>query len=483
MIFKINNIHFYGYLVLTLFLVACSDDFLEVTPKGNLIAQNVEDYDRLLDDLSLLTIPDVTIPLGDEVAAIDPFFSSEELRTRRLFKWEAMVYNEGQNSQELEGLMPIIYNYNKIINEVQEARNGTESEKLELEAEARVGRAFTYFTLINYYAKPYDPATASSDLGFPIVIENDITATDYTRNTVQEVYDFIIADLDAAVPYLSEGIDQRHRASAAAAEALLGKVLMFQQEFDLALEHFDAAIGYLESSSLDVALYDYNTEFLEGGVFTPIDFLFGPSSVLRQDDTEIIYTKEITNAWAFIRNELVITPETANLFKDSDLRLNFYSDTQFFGTEPFYPNGMLRKIGPFIQRVGIYLPDITLLRVEARARLGLLEDATQELEAFRAKRMSAEEVAVPTEIATDKDKLVEFIFEERLREFALSGYRWFDMRRLSVDPEYNDLVGYTHRLYNPEGEVLETFMLTKERFALRFGDVVTSQNPNLIENP
>ena len=97
--------------------------------------------------------------------------------------------------------------------------------------------------------------------------------------------------------------------------------------------------------------------------------------------------------------------------------------------------------------------------------------------------MPVEDAEVPSAIATNKDKLVAFIFEERLRELALTGYRWFDMRRLSIDPDYSDLVGYTHKLYNEEGEVLETYGLTPDRFVLRFGRLVLSQNPNLIENP
>ncbi|WP_111307545.1 RagB/SusD family nutrient uptake outer membrane protein [Confluentibacter sediminis] len=479
------KIFYIRLFVLSLFaasMVSCSEEFLEVTPKGNLIAQNTEDYDLLLEDPSLRELSDITVPMGDEVAAIEPFYSTIELRPRRTFQWQADIYNPDQNSQELKPFMASLYVYNKIINEVSDSNGGTDSEKQELEAEARLGRAFNYFMLINYYGKPYDATTASSDLGLPIITYSNITSTNFTRNTVEEVYDFIIEDIESAIPYLPESVSNRHRASKAAAEGLLGKILMFQHKYDSALEHLNQALNYAQSSQINVDLYDYNIEFLDGGVFTPLSPFFGPASILSNDNTEVLYDKSIFNAWAFINNEFVISTETANLYNSSDLRLNFFSDTEFFGFSPYYPNGMLRKVGPLQQQAGVYLPDVYLLIIEANARLGFLEEATTALEDFRSKRMPVSDASIPTEIGSNQYDLVKFIFEERIREFPLSGYRWFDMRRLSVDPDYNDLVNYTHNKYSSEGDLLESYTLTPERLVLRFGGVVTSQNPNLIEN-
>ena len=418
--------------------------------------------------------------MGDEVAAMEPSYSSVEQRSRRIFEWEADIYNSDQNSKELQPLMASLYVYNKIINEVKNANDGTAVEKQKIEAEARIGRAFNYFMLINYYGKPYDASTASSDLGFPIITHSDISSTNFTRNTVAEVYDFIIADIESALPYLLESISGRHRATKAAAEGLLGKVLMFQHKYESALGHLIQALNYTQGSELNVNLYDYNLEFMNDGVFTPLSPFFGPASILPKNNTEVLYIKTVFNTWAFIQNEFVISTETANLYSSSDLRLNFFSNEEFFG-DP-YPNSMLRKMGPLSQQSGVYLPDIYLLIIEANARLGFLEEATTALENFRSKRMPVNEASVPTEIASNQYKLVKFIFEERIREFPVSGYRWFDMRRLSVDPDYNNLVNYKHNKYSLEGDLLESYTLTPERLVLRFGKVVTSQNPDLIEN-
>ncbi|WP_419213624.1 RagB/SusD family nutrient uptake outer membrane protein [Maribacter sp. X9] len=480
------NIYFlriFGLAVMMSAFISCSDEFLEVTPKGSLIAQSMDDYDMLLEDPALRELSNITVPMGDEVVAIEPFFSTTEQRTRRLFRWEDDIYNSDQNSQELQPLMASLYAYNKIINEVLDSEGGTEERRKELQAEARVGRAMNYFILINYYGKPYNPMTASSDLGFPIIEYSDISSTDFTRNTVEEVYNFIIKDIEMALPNLPQQVTKRARVSRAAAEGLLGKVLMFQQKFEQALEHLELCLYHSQNTEIEVGVYDYNIEFLDGGVFTPASPFFGPAAILRTANKEVIYDRGFVNSWSFFLNEFVISAETADLFGSSDLRLNFYSNAEFFGFEPFYPNGMLRKQGPSFQQAGVYLPDIQLLIIEAKARLGQLGEASIALQDFRSNRMPEEDSSIPTSISADQYELVKFIFEERLREFAMTGYRWFDMRRLSVDTDYNDLIGYGHETYNGDGELLESYTLTEERLVLRFGGAVTSQNPNLTENP
>ena len=78
-----------------------------------------------------------------------------------------------------------VYIYNMVINEVLNATDGTDQEKKAIQAEALAGRAWTYFLLINYYGKPYQEATASTDPGFPIVTDADVAAKIYTRASVK----------------------------------------------------------------------------------------------------------------------------------------------------------------------------------------------------------------------------------------------------------------------------------------------------------
>ena len=226
----------YITLAFSLFaLISCQKDFLEIAPKGKLIATSVNDYDLLLNNNQLTSInSDAQVFLGDEVAAFSPYFAASDLRVKRLFSWSDTIYQADQTAPELEVPMQDIYVYNKIINEVMTASGGDEQRKRSIRAEAMAGRAWTNFLLINYYGKPYGPSSAN-DPGFPIITTSDINETMFTRATVQEMYNFIIDDLTKALPDLPQTVSYRIRMSRAAASAILGKVYVIMGKYHEAL--------------------------------------------------------------------------------------------------------------------------------------------------------------------------------------------------------------------------------------------------------
>lgn len=468
-------------LIVACCMVSCRKDFLELQPKGKVIARTLADYDLLLSNLDMLnTGTESQVAMGDDVAAVIPYFSGAALRTQRLFRWDAMIYEPGENATEMAMPMQNIYSLNAIINEVMQAVDGTEKQRKEVLAQAKAVRAWTYFLLINYFGKPYDAGTAATDPGYPVITQADVTATRFTRATVKEVYDFIISDLQTAIPELPVRTTHRLRMSKAAAEALLGKVYTFMGRFNEAIPHLNTAFADLANAIIPVELYDYNVALAPGGTFTPVG-IFGPAYPQVDYNTENLYAKQFINTWSFVNSELVMSTQTAALFNSSDLRLRFYSSMPF-PAGPAYPAGMLRRTGPVAGQYGILLPDLYLLRAECKARTNDLVTAKEDVEALRRKRMPPADAVVPSGIASDKDQLTRFILEERIREFALQGFRWFDMRRLSVDPVFKTTVGYTHTLYNASGPVT-TYTLQPERFVLRFPQKIIDQNPGMQNNP
>ncbi|MFD2556481.1 RagB/SusD family nutrient uptake outer membrane protein [Sphingobacterium tabacisoli] len=462
---------------LVLFLASCQKDFLEVTPKGRLVADEVADYDLLLNNLELISInASAQVVMGDEIAAIQPYFDGGRLKNQRLFRWDAIVYEPSENASELETPIKNIYVYNKIINELPEATNGTEKQKASLQAEARAGRAWTYFLLINLFGKPYHATTSATDLGFPILESADVTANTFTRASVKEVYDFIIKDLVQAIPNLPATPSHRVRMSKIAAEGLLGKVYLFMGNPEEALKHLNNALTGLSNSTVPLALYDYNKTFGPGGEFLPITS-FGPNYPFVPNIKESIYAKQ--TYWPASSNDLVLDKRTVNLFDPTDLRLNFYSSNAYYG--PAYPSGFLRRTGPSNIQMGVIVPDLYLLRAECKARLNDLQGAKEDVEFLRKHRMPIALAPVSSPIADTQLSLVNFILEERVREFALSGYRWFDMRRLSVDPLFKDQK-YTHTLYSATGSPIDTYTLKAERLTLRFPQKVMDENPEMQNN-
>ncbi|NML23334.1 RagB/SusD family nutrient uptake outer membrane protein [Pseudoflavitalea sp. G-6-1-2] len=480
-----RNIHkIVACVVVAATITSCKKDFLEITPKGKLIASTVSDYNLLLSNLDLLNMSAgsglAQVIMGDEVAAAAPYFAGADLRTQRLFRWDDVIYQPTEIATEMKVFMENLYTYNKIIHEIDDATGGSEEQKKSIKAEALASRAWTYFSLINYYGKPYDAATAASDPGYPIITVADVTESKFTRASVKEVYDFIVSDLQAAIPQLPAKTTHRLRMSKATGEALLGKVWMFMGKFDAAEPLLAAALTGIANAEISVQLYDYNVTFGPNGEFMPVGF-FGPNYPTAPNIKENLFAKQFMNNWTFTNSELVLHPQAVALYKPSDLRLNFYS-TQPFPSGDDYKGGALRKMGPISAQFGITVPDIYLLLAECKARNNDLSGAVTTTETLRKNRMPAQDVAIPANIATNKISLVKFILEERIREFAMQGYRWFDMRRLSVDPDYKNTVKYTHTLFDEAGNA-SSFTLRPERLVMRLPQLIITQNPGMQNNP
>ena len=469
-------------ILLTTLGFSCKKSFLEILPKGKLIATTTNDYQLSLGSLNLINMnTGGQIPMGDEVAAVDPYFTGTNLRAQRLFRWDDEVYQPSEDAAELTVPMSNIYLFNKVINEVMNSTDGTDQDKKSVRAQAKAGRAWTYFLLINYYGKPYNPTSAETDPGFPIILAADVNQTKFSRASVKEVYDFIINDLTEALPDLPAKTTHRVLMSKAAAEGLLGKVYTFMGNYDKALPLLSNCIAGIAVADIPVRLYDYNVAFAPGGSFLPIG-LFGANIPVAVNNYENIYAKQAFNTWTFSSNEFVVSQQTVELYGASDLRLKCYS-TMPFPSGNVLPNSMLRRNSPTSGHIGVIVPDIYLLIAECKARLDDLDGATTDLTTFRENRMPAEDAGVPSNIASDKVSLVKFILEERIREFAMLGFRWFDMRRLSTDPAYSATVGTTHNVYDASGNITGTYTLKPERLVMRFPQKLINQNPGMENNP
>jgi hypothetical protein len=469
-------------LLIAVALPSCKKDFLEINPKGKLIATKTAEYDALLYGIPLSTNMQVLTPMGDELAALQPYFSTMPVQHARSFRWEDDIYDPAVAAPEFRDHLAVLYSYNKVINEVMASTEGTEQQKKALHGEALAFRAWTYFWLINLYGKPYNASSAATDAGFPIITKADATVTNFTRVSVKEVYDFIVADLTEAIPNLPAQTTQRSRMSKPAAEGLLGKVYVFMGKYNEALVQLNASVAGMSSSSIPVGLYDYNETFAPTtGSFQPVG-INGPVQPPTLDDKESFMARISENRWSRGATELIINPKTVALYDSSDLRLKFYANAPRNSTTPL-PLGMLRRTGPAFYKTGVVVPDLYLLSAECKARLNDLAGAKADVETLRKNRMPAGDAIVPTAIASDKKALVTFILEERIREFAVLGNRWLDMRRLSVDPDFSSTIGTTHTLYSASGTVESNFTLRPERLVLRLPLLVIEKNTGMQNNP
>ena len=124
----------------------------------------------------------------------------------------------------------IIYSAGKLNESGEAARLG----KLKVDGEAHFLRAYYYFFLANLYGKAYD-----TDLAVPIKTSEEVEDKSFQRNTVQEVYDHVIADLDIADQELTAYGAQpsKYRADSVAVHLLKSRVYLYMQNWQKAAEY------------------------------------------------------------------------------------------------------------------------------------------------------------------------------------------------------------------------------------------------------
>lgn len=491
-----NNIYI-PLIALQLVLVcSCKKGFLDVIPKGQQIAETTQDYNLLMNSPSFYQYLQGggwqgPVLMGDEIGAEQSFFTGASSLTQRFFRWDAVLYDQVTDAaSDLRAFLQNVYACNLIINEVMESTGGSGQEKLALQSEAMATRAWLYFQMVNFYTKPYATATAVNDPGFPIITKADAVESFFSRSTVQQNYDFIINDLKTAIPNLPLNTTVKTRMSKAAAEGLLAKVYLFMAKPDLALPLLNAAFEDNAAASIPAVLYDYNLTFAPGGSFLPISVQSGPASPGNNytDFKESLLAKSFSNPSANGNNGIVITPETARLYGATDFRLNFYTDKYFNGAT--IPGGRLRKYGVSYSRFGLAISELYLMRAECKARTNDLAGAKNDLQALRRNRIRAKDAMgndvpdylVPDAALSSQSAMISFIIEERIREFAAEGHRWFDMRRLTVDPQFAGVV-FTHKIYPATGEPQVITLKQPERLVLRLPANIMAANPSFVNNP
>lgn len=480
-------------IALVITQVSCKKDFLEIVPKGQQIATMTKDYRQIL-NMNYVMQSTAGVYMGDELVAMQPFFNEHTTRVQRLFKYADRIYEQDALPDELDdeqGYIRRLYLFNKIINEVMDSKGGTEQEKRAILAEAKAGRAICNFMFLSDFSTPYNPATANTELGIPELTKADVTLTNFKRLTKKENYDQVIKDLTEAIPDLGP-LEHRRKISRLAAHFFLARIYMAMQNFTEAKKQLDEAFDEVPKSIIPVTLYDYKTKLDPNSSDTwypvLIDALF-IGMPQPAENTQTIYSIEVA-AISYIGgnpNVFVMSPNTVSLFDSQDKRPNLYFPTEFNGSAAF-PLGMKRPLG-FLTPVGPSLPDLYLMRAECRARENDLTGAVADVEQLRQKRSDAP--SVPPATAGNRELLVRYILDERIREFSFTGLRWLDMRRLSVDPVYNNHIRFTHEVRSIQdvnndgvaGDVVETYQLDPKRFALKFGERMLRESKGLEENP
>ncbi len=404
------------YIFLPLLFLNSCRDYVEVEPVGNnRILKYTSDYRGLANNyttmgsfggIQLLASADVDFPTTYQNGVSTIWGNS--------YTWQEAIYNPSQSDPDWNGLYLCIYYSNVIIDGVMSSEGGTAAEKKEIYAEAFVHRAFAYLQLVNVYGPQFNPASDNSEKAVPLLLKPELFSS-LDRSTVGQVYDQIISDLQNALANdIQDTPPFNVLPSKRAVHALLARTYLYMGSYQLSLDNAQKAL------EMQSGLIDLKT------------FASGNSYPVLIQNPEIIFSKTLllTYRGAPLSNDLL------NSFESNDLRYNYYTiDGANFSLRYTGRGFAIANYSPTTGiNIGVSVPEMYLIAAECYARLGQPQKAVDNLNILRAKRYKANTAYQVS--ATTNTEALNLVLTERQKELIGRGFRWFDQRRLNLDPNF-----------------------------------------------
>lgn len=434
-----------GFMILLAMVLPACQKFTEITPKGSNILNRVSDLDLLLNynfssgDANSAQAAFSAYDAGNLVN--DTYAYSTNIPSLITTKVQSLhyaytVYDEAVDRKTLavtdakyEKMYFIINNVCNVIIRNADNASGDRQKANQYKAEAYILRAYMHYLLVNIYAKGYDPATAAADGGIPYVKEDNVISEANKKSTVAQVYDNILADIDAAFQLnsLPRIPVNNMRVGQAFAYGVKAQVLLTLRKNAEALAAADQSLD-IDSVVIDDRLYaPVGTVRFEKPVMTPTENLFymgqGGSPLISSPSIEM--TSQIYEPGNIINSYVKPYYAMGNPFSGlPDSKLWLASGTTYA-----------------INTAGLTTSDTWLIKAETLARTGNLNEALRIINKIRERRIHAS-VYAPVTANTEAGVMALLMRTSRI-EFLYSMRNFFNIKRWNTEPAYRQTITRT----------------------------------------
>lgn len=435
--------------------ISCSDDYIErdlvyQITSDNYFNSEEEYYNGLIAAYDLLHATYPNVMLG-EIASDNTLAGGESANDVVGWQQVDQMIHTPVNSNVRDIWNWMFSGVNRA-NYILEFKDKTEFEGREqIIAEARFLRAYYHFELVKWFGGIPLKGDARFQLG---------DETSIPRSSKEEVYATIEEDLILAIADLNPTAPQVGRASKGAAQALLGKVYLYQDKFAEAATVLDEVIQSGTYSLVD----DYNEIFEHTGENGPESVFEVQYSEAQGASFDCLACVEgnVAVGYSGPRNYVgplfssgfsfnVPTVEGASIFEEDDQRedvtiLNMpewtaetgatygpgYNDTGFFN----------RKYIPRVRDLDVAQPDLNLTNPNNYRAIRYSDVLLMAAEAFNRGGIDDNKARLylnrvieraygdtSHNVTASGDVLTSFIYEERRRELFGEGHRFFDLVR------------------------------------------------------
>ena len=412
-------------LLLTITFTSC-DDYLDGIPKGSKIPQTLTDFEAFIRNEytnHTVNVEQALILLNDNYVTAATLSYDRLINANYL--WDETADRIALN-QSSEGTYYFSYSAistcNLIIENALTTTEATEAEQKKLWAEAKVLRAMSYFNLVNYYADTYEASTAASKLSVPLITNSEINAPSI-QVSIQEMYNFILKDVEEALPFLPTISQTVLHPNLGTGYAFYARVYLQMNNYTEALKYANMALA--ENGSLYdwTSFYDANKSNIEN----PDSYTSLPSP-MSYNYIENYNYRHGTVARSTKENDIPI--DRAVRFETGDARFLSRWKIRTVGAETFY-KGILS--GRF-NYGGITTVETYLIKAECLARDSKINEAMDVLNEVRKTRILADEYEDLT--AANETEAMEAILRTKNNELILTIVPFCDARRLNTEGVY-----------------------------------------------
>ena len=431
-------------LLLTAAALTSCDSFLDITPTGKVIAKTGEEYRALLTNEYKYFPKDryMTVLRTDELLMDKRRSNSSDLDAYLdLWRWKDENPSPTTSYFSWRNYYHTIYIANYVIEHRGEISNATRDEVNQLVGESYMLRAYAHFLLVNLYAEPYTHCQPATTRGVPMQLTADVNAVPGS-SSVEAIYQQVLSDIAEAEKYLNvenweAGLN--YRFNKISAQALRARTYLYMGEWQKA---FDAAKEVIEAHG---DLENMNTSTTLPNSYKSVENIVA----LEKFDSNLFTVINMPD------------PQFITLYRTGDQRrTKFYKRV----TTSTYS---LQKGGNDALSSSFRSAEAYLIAAECAARLGQTTEAVDTyLMPLLQKRLNADALSAANDLMANmtQDELIAEILDERARELAFEGHRWYDLRR-TTQPQL------THTYDDEE------FTLTPEKYTLRFPTEAVEANP------
>jgi hypothetical protein len=385
---------------------------------------------------------------------------SNENRGQGQFEFKYQFTAGGATADAYGSFYKMIDNANRVLaafNQVTASTPADETRKSLIKAELLALRGWAHFELLQRYAPAYDP----NALGVPYVTTSELFALP-SRNKVSEVLAGIDKDLsDGKNGPLPVAATNNQRLNKAVIAGMQARVALYRKDW-AAAQTF--ATECITTSAKPLAT---RTEF--------------PLIWTDESEAEVLLKLRrvgtgVGTLWRDTNGDVFFEPSDklkSQFNRTTDIRFTSYFLIGNTGGD----TALIKKFfssprGPYIVDVKLMrTAEMHLIRAEARAESDDLSGAAADINLLRAARITG---YTPTVFSSKADAITE-ILNERYKELAYEGFRFFDLKRrnLPVNRLASDV-------QSTQWQNLEA---NSFRFSLPIPQTEIFANPNVQQNP